>query len=497
MRDRIKQKWRPRLSFVVLAVLGIVLILPFAGLFLFSFFANQLVQQTEESLLGQASVLSASFAALYDEADFLAEPVFPSLNLANDTILPPRADARPATQPIGPRYLQIAAVLSRVSSNAQQQTLVGYRMLDINGTVFAGSAEIGQSLAHVPEVATALSGKVTTVARVRLRDQPTPGIYALSRGTRVRVFVAMPVYVGDQVIGAVYLSRTPTHIFRFLSGERLNLIKALGFVVLAAGLIGFVFWRFITGPIHRLIAQTREIGATGNPNVAALTRFGTREIASLGQSFQTMAAELKNRQDAVNTFTAHVTHELKSPLTALRGAAELMQDAGMDKTQRVRFLDNILADTARMEALLGKMRDLARAEQPLPSGTCKLQDLQQVFDRFDGLEIRVETPDHSLPVHCENLQIMVMHLLENAVEHGATQVVLQGKDKFLEITDNGTGISAGNAKNIFTPFFTTRRDTGGTGMGLSIVASMLQTMGGEISLVKVKVGTCFRLEFLS
>src|SRR5690348_7521273 len=97
-----------------------------------------------------------------------------------------------------------------------------------------------------------------------------------------------------------------------------------------------------------------------------MPHYGTFEIAALAQSFMTMAKRLSDRSDYLATFTAHVSHELKTPLTSIRGAAELMQDSAerMDASTRQRFLANVLLDAARMTALLDALRELARAENP-------------------------------------------------------------------------------------------------------------------------------------
>lgn len=491
-------RWTPHLATVVALVLLLVLMLPFAGLFLFKFYASQLVQQTEESLQGQAVVLAAEYAALYSEDETLTTdgPIFPTISIADDPILPPRADGIPVDLPDG-IYVDIGRVLTQVSVAAQSQTLVGYRILDQHGVVIGGSAEIGMSLAHVPEVTTALAGSPTSVARVRVRETPEPFIYSLSRGTRVRIFVAHPVVVDNQVVGAIYLSRTPNHIFRFFYTEIASLIRAGLFVLGGTLLIGVVFWRFITRPINRLVARTNHI-AEGHRATHDDTSYGTREIETLARSFQTMAERLQKRQDTVETFTAHVTHELKSPLSAVQGAAELLLDPNMslDVKQRQQFLENIQSDTKRMAELLESGRNLARAKQSKFEGQSKLSD---VFDGlktdFNILNITANDLTTTLPISAEGLQIALHHLLENSAKHKASEIALQLKNSVLDVFDNGNGISAGNLSKVTEPFFTTRRTEGGTGMGLSIVSSMMETIGGSLEILDPSTGATIRLNF--
>ncbi|MEQ9056917.1 MAG: ATP-binding protein, partial [Roseovarius confluentis] len=91
------------------------------------------------------------------------------------------------------------------------------------------------------------------------------------------------------------------------------------------------------------------------------------------------------------------------------------------------------------------------------------------------------------------------HLAENSVESGGRRLVLQaGQDDdglWMTVEDDGPGISTGNASQVFEPFFTTRRDMGGTGMGLAIVKTLLLAHGGQISLDEVDSGSRFRIRF--
>ncbi len=492
----VKRRWTPHLASVLALVLVLVMVLPFAGLFLFKFFASQLVQQTEESLQGQAVVLAAEFAALYSDGEVphADEPLFPSISLANDPILPPREDGVPAAMPNGV-YAEIGGILTKVSEAAQAQTLVGYRILDGNGVVIGGSAEIGLSLAHVPEVAAALTGVPTSVARVRVRENPEPFIYALSRGTRVRIFVAHPVIVDDQVVGAIYLSRTPNHVFRFFYAELPSVIRSALFVLLGALLIGFLFWRFVTRPINRLVTRTHEIGQ-GVRVADDHTHYGTREIETLAHSFQTMATRLQKRQDTIETFTAHVTHELKSPLSSVQGAAELLLDPDMtlDDAQRRRFLENIQSDTKRMAELLESVRELARAKQPKFEGETTLDSVLPDL-RTDFPELEIVADPATLPISRDGLMLALRHLLENSVKHGATRVTMTQTGQALDVADNGDGIADGNLTKVTEPFFTTRRSDGGTGMGLSIVTSMMETIGGSVDVLTPEKGATIRLNF--
>jgi len=222
-----------------------------------------------------------------------------------------------------------------------------------------------------------LQGRFRSVMRIRISKHEPPPVYSLSRGTGVRVFTAMPVIVRGRVAGVVYASRTPSNVFKSLYDERRKVALA-GFCIVALTLlIGFVFQRTITGPMRELIRRTAAIGRGQTDMFEPLTRHGTAEFAQLSQSFVDMAARLNRRSDFVTTFAAHVSHELKSPLTAIQGAAELLRDdAGaslkaMNDSDRCRFLDNIVSDAGRLTAIVQRLRELARAENPLTPGATR------------------------------------------------------------------------------------------------------------------------------
>ena len=248
----------------------------------------------------------------------------------------PRPDGRPPTSPPDAALLEIGQRLQSVLGNTQKVTLAGFRLLDPHGVVIAGGNEIGLSLAQVEEVAQALDGQYNSVLRLRIRNQPAPPLYSITRGTSVRVFTAMPVMIDGQVVGVIYASRTPTNILKNLKAERRRVAAALASVVGGALIVGFLFWRTITRPMHQLIGHMRAIGVAGRDAIRAPAHHGTREIAMLSQGFRDMAERLYDRTDYIVTFTSHVSHELKSPLSSIQGAAELLRDSGADMSESER-----------------------------------------------------------------------------------------------------------------------------------------------------------------
>ena len=340
-----------------------------------------------------------------------------------------------------------------------------------------------------------MQGHFRSVLRLRVSKHEPPPLYSLSRGGRVRIFAAMPVIVRDQVAGVIYASRTPSNVMQHLYEERHKVgLAALCMLILTFAL-GVLFHRILTGPIRELVARTHAIARGDRQAMRPLSRHGTQEIAALTQAFLDMAGSLASRSDYIATFAAHVSHELKSPLTSILGAAELLRDdleAGHDKmevTFKERFLDNIISDTQRLTAIVNRLRELAQAEARPTAGCTSLQEVLAA--------LRVSFPDllfstsgdvsQALAISAENLRIIIAHLADNAVRHCATTLTISMKHDMksaqITVSDNGTGISLNNQAKIFDHFFTTRRGKGGTGMGLPIARAMLIAHGGSIELV--------------
>jgi two-component system OmpR family sensor kinase len=276
-------------------------------------------------------------------------------------------------------------------------------------------------------------------------------------------------------------------------------LAALLVALLITLVITFVFSRTITGPINALIRTTDAIGRGGAMPIAPPEQHGTRELAVLSQSFVDLAARLVERTEYVHSFAAHVSHEFKSPLTAIRGSAELLLDDTMPAADRRRFAEHIIADSDRLAALLERLRTLARADIPLDAKGVTLRhavDLLQL--RFPALEILAAgEADVAVALSEEAAVIILSHLADNSIAHGARKFTAFartfGSQLHITVSDDGTGISPGNRDRIFEPFFTTRRENGGTGMGLGIVRTMLSAHGGSISLAESTSGAAFEI----
>jgi signal transduction histidine kinase len=507
---------RFRLSHVFLAVNLLVLLVPLGSFFFFRIYENELVKKTELELISQAALTSSLYiheirqrlpaeksshygVALPEKADApppidpYFTPITPRIELSHTPTLPPRPDGIPTTQQPDTLATDIGTSIAPILSHATRTTLSGIMILDHHGIVIASQQSNGLSFAHIPEIQTALQGNYASALRISDSKYIAPALTSISRGTGVRVFVAMPIIDQQRLYGVVYLSRTPQSILKHLAQERGQFSLAVIAILVLTLCISILTSYAITKPIRSLISYIQHFTAGNAHTIQSVKNPRTQEVAQLNNSFINMATSLQQRMHYIRTFATHVSHEFKTPLTSIRGAAELILDHQdtMPTDKRNRFLNNIIHDTDRLKSLVTQLLQLAKADTVTPSNAHThleplLHMLQSRYaDR--GLHIDIQTePSITLPIETLHLETILTNLCDNAVQHHATHCtitsVLHDETIELILADNGEGIPPVHRDKIFTPFFTTRREQGGTGLGLGIVQSLLEAHHATITL---------------
>ncbi len=272
-------------------------------------------------------------------------------------------------------------------------------------------------------------------------------------------------------------------------GETTLMFFVLAFV--STIILGFLLWRLVLKPVYTLTAHADAI-KEGRTDVPLPPQFGTPEITALGQAVHEMGTTLMDREAGLRAYTNHVTHELKSPLTSLIGAAELLEEA--DDADRDQLIDTIRTSARNMETQLDALRRLAVAREPVGKGPVPLSSVVTALGDSGPLPITL-IGDVVLPIDETAMAAVLGHLAGNAAAHGAENLTLTGFERGVIVQDDGPGIAAGNRERVFDPFFTTRRESGSTGMGLAIVRTMLQAVGGEIVLTPSEEGAKFQISF--
>jgi two-component system phosphate regulon sensor histidine kinase PhoR len=231
--------------------------------------------------------------------------------------------------------------------------------------------------------------------------------------------------------------------------------------------------------------------------------------------------ELRRLENVRRDFVANVSHELKTPLTAIRGMVETMvDDPEMPKEIQLRFLDRVRDQALRLSALVTDLLSLARIEANEGRGERALLDLRprlrEVVGRFGDVAARkqislgLEVPEETCSVLAdeESLRQILDNLLDNACKYTpeggrvwARLLRLPGELR-LEVEDTGIGIEPADQARVFERFYRVdkarSRDLGGTGLGLSIVKHLVSSLGGSVSLESAPGrGSTFRVHFPS
>ena len=183
----------------------------------------------------------------------------------------------------------------------------------------------------------------------------------LSRASYLRIHHARPIVVNGKVVGALLLSRSPRALFKGIYQDRVKI--ALGVVVIFVVLVALagLVSRGVTRPIQALSRASRAV-TEGGGEIPETRQAAAVEIRALYEDFRVMAEAIARRSRYLRDFAAAVSHEFKTPLASIRGAAELLEDhhEEMTEAERKRFLHNISADTARLSQLVTRLLDLAR-----------------------------------------------------------------------------------------------------------------------------------------
>src|SRR6185369_3128858 len=322
-------------------------------------YENSLVRQTEAELVAQGAALAAVAAVNWPGApphtprpavsppDYY-RPEFTTIDLSRDPVLPERPPPRSAPADSDLVEYAVGQKIAPVIETTLRTTLASVVMTTRKGVVFYGQG-LGGDYSDLPEVRAALAGKPKTVLRVNGDYHPLYRFEWLGRASGLRLHHARPIIVDGKVVGVVLLSRSPRALFRGIYEDRgkiaLGVLGIFGLLVLLSGLVS----RGVTRPIEALSAASREVAAGGGavpetPSTAAV------EIRALYEDFRAMAARIERRSGYLRDFAAAVSHEFKTPLAGINGAAELLQDhfATMSDVDRRRFLANIAADGERL-----------------------------------------------------------------------------------------------------------------------------------------------------
>lgn len=277
-----------------------------------------------------------------------------------------------------------------------------------------------------------------------------------------------------------------------------NAALILGAIIAAAtAILGLLLIRLLLRPIRALERYAAEVELGGD--AMPPEHVGTEELRQTTLSVIEMATVLRDRETTVRSYTDHVTHELKTPVSGIRAAVELLEDSRDLSDEDRRLLGEIDGARKEIEQRLEALRRAAKLRETRYIGETRLDTLlPKLADEHPALSLKVEGGGVAIPLAEEGARIVLGQLLRNAAESGAKNVLLNARVNgacTLIVSDDGPGVSKGNAERIFEPFFTSRREAGGTGMGLAIAKNIITAHRGQIDLLESPMGAKFRISF--
>jgi two-component system sensor histidine kinase BaeS len=273
-----------------------------------------------------------------------------------------------------------------------------------------------------------------------------------------------------------------------------------------AALVAFALARAVARPISRVADASRRLASGEDPG--QLPVGGTTEVATLSASFNHLSAELASAQDAERAFLLSISHELKTPLTAIRGHAEALVDGVLEPHAAGGVIER---EAGRLERLIRDLLDLARLRRRSFSAECSALDLgeavRESVARYEptaqqlGVSLSaVIEPGAAGKGDADRIVQAISNLVENALRctaRGGAVNVLASPGR-VDVVDDGPGIEPEDLEHAFERFYLWDRYGGerpvGTGLGLAIVRELAEAMDGSVEVRSAAgVGSTFSI----
>ncbi len=362
-------------------------------------------------------------------------------------------------------------------------------LLRPNGTVLADSQQEEDSALRIPK---RLLGRSAGLVR--------------DASGQAWLFVARELPRGEGWMWTLGKRPSRLKVIRALfADEFLSLFTRTALLALGlAFLLAYGITRWVTAPLQEITVSAQAL-ADGRMRSVPIT--GPNEVQSLGRAFNAMSQQVQASRQSQRDFVANVSHDLKTPLTAIQGFAQALLDGTADTPEARRQAAQVIYDEAgRMYRMVMDLLELARFD----AGTAKLQVaplalgplLQHLLERFSplaeekGIRLAFVQPEEEavfISGDEDRLTRVFTNLIENAVRHtprGGTVTVTLGceaqRAAWVSVEDTGPGIPEEALPHIFERFYqvdTSRsgRQERGSGLGLSIAYEIVQAHGGKIS----------------
>ena len=363
-------------------------------------------------------------------------------------------------------------------------------LTDLNGTVLyhTDPSQIGADYSRWRDVSLTLRGEYgARTTRIDPEDD-----------TSSLMYIAAPVYQGDQLAGVLTLGKPNASLHPFITLAHGYFWQRGGVILFGALLLGagMAFW--LTRSVRRLVdyvERVRHGERVSPPQLAA------KELARLAAATEAMRREIDGKA-YVEQYVHTLTHEMKSPLSAIRGAAELLQEGDVPAPMRERFLANIDGESLRLQRLVDRLLSLAGVEKRQALEQTETIDLAEIaaieleakrpLAERKNLTLQLDTgSDCTLEGDRFLLEQAISNLLDNAIEFSlpggtiAVQIGASDTALSLRVRNDGPAVPDYALGRVFERFYSLPRPDGqrkSTGLGLSFVREIARLHHGRVSL---------------
>ncbi|KQO26345.1 histidine kinase [Acidovorax sp. Leaf76] len=442
---------------------------------------------------------------MVDTANILAE--LASEDLAAGRLAGGSGQASPFAQNV--RRYASRPVDAAIWGFAKQSLDYRIYVTDRDGRVLFDSENraVGADYSQWRDVARTLRGEYGARSTREVDSDDTTGV----------MHVAAPIYVKGEIAGVLTVAKPTRTVQRFIDrAERKVFMGGLLLLALSAA-VGVAVTLWMVWNVRRLRdyalsvqgpADGEHHDADAPPTAALAVPQVPGELGDLARAMDRMRARLEGR-DYIEGYVRALTHELKSPVAAIRGAGELLQDE-LPAADRAEFATQVVQQSERLQRIIDRLLELSKLEQrhhaegraPVALQACAEAAIGQTRGRAAqrGITLALAGTGGSGPWEAELVTLALTNLLDNAIDfapEGSTvQVALQGST--VAVQDTGPGVPDYALPRLGERFFTTARPGGersGSGLGLAIVRRVMALHGGQMVVGNTAPGLRVALEF--
>lgn len=317
------------------------------------------------------------------------------------------------------------------------------------------------------------------------------------------LYVAAPIKTRNEIIGVLTVCKPSGSVTFFIEQARNKMIVAGSIVGLAVILVGISLSIWVTSPIRRLTMYARAVRDSKSaslPRLGLLSHLGHSEVGVMGTALEEMRDALEGKK-YIENYVQTLTHEIKSPLSAIRGAAELIDDA-MPRAERIRFLSNIRSESARIQHIVDRQLVLASLESRKSLRERTTIDLDKlIVQQCSTMAPACEAKQIACSIAAGDtitiegevflVQQAIANCLQNAIDFSPVKGVITVSLKRLPhkaiiiIDDSGSGIPEFALDKVFNRFYSLKRpgtSKKSTGLGLSFVKEAMTLHNGTVTV---------------